>query len=66
MDHVVHWRAAHPALEVTGRPALDELAARLAAAGHPVVWDERIEGVRRFHTSDPWGNRVELQAPAAP
>jgi catechol 2,3-dioxygenase-like lactoylglutathione lyase family enzyme len=56
---------AHPALEVTGRAALEELAARLASAGHPVSWDDRIRSVHRFHTADPWGNRLELQAPAA-
>ena len=37
-------------------------AARLAAAGAPVQWDESLPGVRRFYTADPWGNRIELLA----
>ena len=52
-------RTAHPALRVDAGE-LDALAARLAAAGAPVKWDESIPGVRRFFTFDPWGNRVEL------
>jgi hypothetical protein len=52
---------AHPALRVTVR-RLEELAARLAAAGAPVAWDDRLPGHRRFFTADPWGNRVELLA----
>lgn len=54
-------RKAHPAFEVDN---LDALAARVAAAGHPVTWDDAIPGTRRFHTVDGHGNRVELQAPA--
>jgi catechol 2,3-dioxygenase-like lactoylglutathione lyase family enzyme len=52
---------AHPALAVRGSD-LDPLAERLAAAGCPVHWDEAIPGTRRFHTADPWGNRLELVA----
>jgi ribosomal-protein-serine acetyltransferase len=52
---------AHPALRVRP-PDLDRFAERLAAAGSPVQWDDAIPGVRRFYTSDPWGNRVELLA----
>ena len=56
-------RKAHPALV---RPDLDDLAVRLAAAGHPVTWgDEEIPGMRRFHTHDPHGNRLEFLAPIA-
>ncbi len=53
---------AHPALVVTP-DQLAVLAVRLAAAGYPVEHDERVEGVIRFFTSDPWGNRLELAAP---
>jgi len=53
---------AHPGLAVDGDAALDALAARLEAAGAPVRWDDRYPGVRRFYTTDPWGNRVELLA----
>ena len=54
-------RKAHPGLVVTNRE-LDDLAARLAAAGAPVEWDDDLPGVRRFYTADPWGNRIELLA----
>ncbi len=51
-------RKAHPGLVVDG---LDELAARLHAAGVEVAWDESIPGVRRCHVADPFGNRLELR-----
>ena len=50
-------RKAHPAVVAAD---LDALAAVLAAAGHPVRWDTDIPGVRRFHTDDPFGNRLEM------
>jgi catechol 2,3-dioxygenase-like lactoylglutathione lyase family enzyme len=53
---------AHPALRVGTVDHLETLGRRLAAAGAPVVWDSRLPGVRRFFTSDPWGNRLELLA----
>ena len=52
-------RRAHAAIRVDD---LDRLAARLAAAGRAVEWDERWPGVRRFYTRDPFGNRVEVLA----
>ena len=55
---------AHPGLSVTDAE-LDALAARLEAAGSPVQWDERLPGVRRFYTADPFGNRLELLAGSA-
>jgi catechol 2,3-dioxygenase-like lactoylglutathione lyase family enzyme len=56
-------RKAHPALRL--EPAeLDPLAARLAAAGFPVTWDDALPGERRFYSEDPWGNRIELLAAA--
>ena len=52
-------RKAHPAVLVDD---LDALEVRLEAAGHECVrGDGEIPGVRRFHTFDPFGNRVELQ-----
>ena len=52
-------RKAHPALLVDD---LDGLAAALAAAGYDCVRaDGEIPGVRRFHSHDPFGNRVEFQ-----
>ncbi len=50
-------RKAHPGLRVTG---LEALAARLESAGAPVAWDDAIPGLRRFHTEDPVGNRLEF------
>ncbi|MDV3222539.1 MAG: VOC family protein [Intrasporangium sp.] len=51
-------RKAHPGIAVDD---LDALAARVTAAGAPVTWDDNIAGLRRFHTSDPVGNRLEFQ-----
>jgi hypothetical protein len=31
------------------------------AARAPVLWDDNLPGVRRFHTQDPVGNRLEFQ-----
>jgi len=54
-------RKAHVGLRLA--PAeLDALAARLAAAGVPVTWDEALPGERRFYSADPWGNRIEFLA----
>jgi catechol 2,3-dioxygenase-like lactoylglutathione lyase family enzyme len=50
-------RKAHPALRVEN---LADLAERLAAAGRRVEWDDALPGTRRFFTSDPFGNRLEL------
>ncbi len=49
---------AHPAFAVDDVAAV---AARVAAAGGSVTWDDAIPGTVRFHTLDPVGNRVELQ-----
>ena len=51
-------RKAHPAIAVTD---LEAFAVTLETAGAGVTWDDTIPGVRRFHTTDPVGNRVELQ-----
>ncbi|WP_446667068.1 VOC family protein [Flexivirga sp. B27] len=51
-------RKAHPCLLVAD---VDAAADAVAAAGGEVRWDEAIPGMRRFHTDDPCGNRVELQ-----
>jgi catechol 2,3-dioxygenase-like lactoylglutathione lyase family enzyme len=57
-------RKAHPALRVTDLAELERLAERLEYAGVEVRWDQDLPGVRRFYADDPWGNRVELLAPA--
>jgi trans-aconitate 2-methyltransferase len=51
-------RKAHPGIAVGD---VDEVARRVAAAGGEVRWDETVPGLRRFHTDDPVGNRIELQ-----
>ncbi|GAA1174133.1 catechol 2,3-dioxygenase-like lactoylglutathione lyase family enzyme [Kitasatospora gansuensis] len=51
---------AHPGLLVE---SLDALADRLAAHGHPVTWDDNFPGFRRFHSADPFGNRLEFLEP---
>jgi hypothetical protein len=43
-------------------PAGCEAAARLEAAGAPVIWDDALLGERRFYSEDPWGNRIEFLA----
>lgn len=48
---------AHPGLMVE---SLDDVAARLSAAGHPVEWDDGFPGMRRFYSADPFGNRLEF------
>ena len=48
---------AHPALVVT---EFDAWLARLAAAGCRWQVAEEISSVRRGHTWDPFGNRIEL------
>lgn len=58
-DPFVPALKAHPALRVTP-PGLDAIAERLERAGMRVEWDNSLPGQRRFHTADPWGNRLEL------
>jgi catechol 2,3-dioxygenase-like lactoylglutathione lyase family enzyme len=53
-------RKAHPGIVVDG---LDELAARLRAAGIDVLPDDELPGYRRFYTADPFGNRLEFLEP---
>ncbi|MFI2379575.1 VOC family protein [Streptomyces sp. NPDC018964] len=55
-------RKAHPGLEVTG---IEAYAARLAAHGAPVTWDDNLPGRRRFYSEDPVGNRLEFLEPSA-
>uniref|UniRef100_UPI003221AD0E glyoxalase n=1 Tax=Intrasporangium sp. TaxID=1925024 RepID=UPI003221AD0E len=54
-------RKAHPGIAVAD---VEALARAVAAAGAPVAWDDNIPGLRRFHTSDPVGNRLEFQQAA--
>lgn len=52
-------RKAHPAFLVDD---LDTLEQQLTAAGHACTRsDGELPGVHRFHTFDPFGNRIEFQ-----
>lgn len=48
---------AHPGLLVSG---LNEIVARCSAAGLSVKPDDAIDGRRRVHVTDFFGNRIEL------
>jgi catechol 2,3-dioxygenase-like lactoylglutathione lyase family enzyme len=48
-------RKAHPCL-------IAEDAGALAERLDDVAWDENIPGTRRFYTTDPFGNRLEIRA----
>jgi catechol 2,3-dioxygenase-like lactoylglutathione lyase family enzyme len=50
-------RKAHPALVVED---LDALCRSLESAGHPVLFDGEVPGVRHCYVDDPFGNRIEL------
>ena len=50
-------RKAHPAFLVG---ELEALRFRLAESGTEVVDDVQLEGHRRFHAFDPFGNRLEF------
>ena len=52
-------RQAHPGILVGD---LDELEARLRAAGHEVETDYLLPGYRRLYVHDPFGNRLEFLA----
>jgi catechol 2,3-dioxygenase-like lactoylglutathione lyase family enzyme len=52
---------AHPAFLVSG---LSELREELEEAGYRIDEDVQLEGFRRFHVRDPFGNRLELVEPA--
>lgn len=55
-------RKAHPALEVGSATELERLGAHLEAIGFDVDWSQRHNAgsFERFHTHDPFGNRVEI------
>jgi hypothetical protein len=52
-------RKAHPALKCLD---YDKLLPSLRAAGVEIIEAEDIPGVRRCHTYDPFGNRIEFIA----
>ncbi len=50
-------RKAHPAFAVVH---FEALRTSLLAKGFEVKDDNNLSGIRRFYTSDPWGNRIEF------
>lgn len=60
LDPFVPARKAHPAIRVADVPALEALAERLEAAGHPVAWADVPVADARCKVDDPFGNLVEL------
>jgi catechol 2,3-dioxygenase-like lactoylglutathione lyase family enzyme len=56
-EDFVPAKKAHPAFEVRQLSALRE---HLTRHGVKVQDDDSIEGVQRFHVSDPFGNRIEF------
>jgi hypothetical protein len=53
-------RKAHPGLRVRD---IEGYAARIAAGGAPVTWDDALPGHLRFFSQDPVGNRLEFLQP---
>lgn len=53
-------RKAHPGLLVRD---IEAYAARVAALGAGVTWDDHLPGHRRFYSEDPVGNRLEFLEP---
>jgi catechol 2,3-dioxygenase-like lactoylglutathione lyase family enzyme len=50
-------RKAHPAFLVRD---VAGLAQRLQSSGFDVTWDRSLDGIERFYTADPFGNRIEF------
>ena len=50
-------RKAHPAFRVADLTACRQI---LEAAGASIIPDDILPHVRRFHTTDPFGNRIEF------
>ena len=53
-------RKGHPGMLVDD---LDDIAARLTAAGQDATWDADFPGFRRIYALDPFGNRLEFLEP---
>lgn len=53
---------AHPGFHIRGLPALAQC---LADHGYPVTFSDEVPGQDRFHTADPFGNRLEFLEPVA-
>lgn len=56
-------RKAHPGILVDD---LDDIVARLDAAGYDATPDDLFPGFRRVYSTDPFGNRLEFLQPLEP
>jgi len=63
-DPFVPARKAHPAFRLATGDDVRALASHLEAHGHPVRWSTETADAVRFHVDDPFGNRLEMTAPA--
>jgi catechol 2,3-dioxygenase-like lactoylglutathione lyase family enzyme len=59
-------KKAHPALRLADEESLEELKARLQAAGVATREDREVEDSARFFADDPWGSRLEFVAARRP
>lgn len=68
IEEPIAGRKAHPAFEVATVEELEQVGARLDSLGYEVDWSQRHNADRfeRFHTHDPFGNRVEIVHPVTP
>ena len=57
-------KKAHPAFRLASPDAVRALAAHLEAHGVALRWSNETSDAVRFHADDPFGNRIELTAPA--
>ena len=57
-------KKAHVAFKLDSIDQLSRLAQRLEDRGHEVDWQEGLLEVKRFFSTDPWGNRLEFLAEA--
>jgi catechol 2,3-dioxygenase-like lactoylglutathione lyase family enzyme len=64
VDHA--FRPATKAHVALAAHDIDAVCGTLQKAGVQCVWDDGLDGVRRFYANDPWGNRLEFTEPTGP
>lgn len=63
-DPFVPAKKAHPAFRLGSGDDVRALASHLEVRGHTVRWSNETAEAVRFHVDDPFGNRLEMTAPA--
>ena len=58
-------KKAHVAFRLESLAGLTGLAERLDGRDYPIKWNDGLPGIKRFFTTDPWGNRLEFLADQA-